>query len=80
MKTSFLGSKLCQTALLIPPKSYSLGVGWGGGEGGRQNRKQSKVEARAVALDSKSQRFYLNGGGAGAAWQGTGRYKKPVCL
>ena len=30
MKTSFLGSKLCQTALLIPPKSYSVGVGWGG--------------------------------------------------
>ena len=31
MKTSFLGSKLCQTALLIPPKSYSVGVGCGGG-------------------------------------------------
>ena len=63
-----------------PPKSYSVGGGGGGREAGRQNRKQSKVEARAVAVDSKSQRFYLNGGGAGAAWQGTGRYKKPVCL
>lgn len=67
-------------ANLIPPKSYSVGVGRGGGEGGRQNRKQSKVEARAVALDYKSLHFYLNGGGAGAARQGMGRYKKPVCL
>lgn len=80
VKTSFLGSKLCQTALLIPPKSYSVGVGCGGGEGGRQNRKQSEVEARAVALDCKPQRFCLNGGGAGAAWQGTQLWKACVFI